>query len=153
MERLTPSQAATRIKNYCAYQERCHSEVRNKLFSFGLSASDVDEIITDLIAQNFLNEERYAIQFAGGKFRLKYWGRKKIERELKFKGVSDYCIRKSVNSINETEYEKIFLKLAEQKKQSLRSEKNIFIKKRKIQDFLLSKGYELELISDFLKKT
>ncbi|MEJ7684971.1 MAG: RecX family transcriptional regulator [Segetibacter sp.] len=75
--RLTKEQALEKIKQYCGYQERCHSEVKDKLYSYGLQKNEVDEIISQLIENNYLNEERFAIQFAGGKFRMKNWGRKK----------------------------------------------------------------------------
>ncbi|MBN9349953.1 MAG: RecX family transcriptional regulator [Chitinophagaceae bacterium] len=151
MERLTYSQALGRIQKYCAYQERCHSEVREKLFSLGMNQEEREEIISHLIANNFLNEERFAIHFARGKFRLKTWGKLKIEMELKRKGVSGYCIRKALSQIDTAAYENTFLTLAEKKRQSLKSEKNIFIRNRKIKNFLLSKGYDAGLIYSYLK--
>lgn len=146
MQNLTPDQAFQKIKQYCAYQERSHSEVKDKLYGYGLNRKEVDEQISKLIEENYLNEERFAIQFAGGKFRIKKWGRVKIKYELRKKQVSDYCIKKALSSIGEEEYERTLNKLFEEKRASLRSEKNIFIKKKKIQDHLLQKGYEAELV-------
>jgi regulatory protein len=120
--------------------------VRDKLYSFGLNKKEVEEIISTLISENYLNEERFAIHFAGGKFRMKQWGQIKIKQALKFKKVSDYCIRKALKDIDAKEYERIFQKLAEQKLKTLKSEKNIFIKKRKLQDFLLQRGFESALV-------
>jgi regulatory protein len=148
---FTPQQSVPKIKQYCAYQERCHSEVREKLYSFGLKKIDVDEIISTLIVENYLNEERFAIQFAGGKFRMKQWGKIKIKQALKLKQVSDYCIKKALKEIDSSEYEKAFHKLSEQKLKTLKSERNIFIKKRKLQDFLLQKGFENEMISELIR--
>jgi regulatory protein len=147
-QNFTPDQSLPKIKQYCAYQERCHAEVRDKLYSFGLNKQEVEEIISILITENYLNEERFAIHFAGGRFRMKYWGKNKIKQALKFKQVSDYCIKKALKEIDTVEYEKTFHKLAEQKLKTLKSEKNIFTKKRKLQDFLLMKGYESELIRE-----
>jgi regulatory protein len=144
----TPEQALPKIKQYCAYQERCHAEVRDKLYSFGLHKNEVEEIISGLITENYLNEERFAIHFAGGKFRMKQWGKIKIKQALKFKQVSDYCIRKALKEIDAHEYEKTFQKLVQQKLKTLKSEKNIFIKKRKLQDFLLQKGFESEIVRE-----
>lgn len=152
MEKLTPLQALARIRHYCAYQERCHKEVKDKLLGYGLNVREAEEIISNLIADDFLNEQRFAIHFAGGKFRAKKWGRRKIEMELKKREVSDYCIRKAMEIINGEAYDEVFFKLAEKKKLSLKSEKNIFIKKRKIKDFLLSKGYEAEMIYAYINK-
>ena len=150
MEPTILSRAFKRIKHYCAYQERCHSEVKNKLYSFGLQKTEVEDIISQLISEDYLNEERFAIHFAGGKFRMKHWGKQRIESELKFRKVSDYCIRKALSMITDEDYENNFLKLAEKKRNSLKSEKNIFIKKRKIRDFLLSKGYSYDIIYKYL---
>ena len=149
---LTPEQAIPKIKQYCAYQERCHAEVRDKLYSFGLHKNDVEEMISQLISENYLNEERFAIHFAGGKFRMKQWGKIKIKQALKFKQVSEYCIRKALKEIDTGEYEGTFQKLVEQKLKSLKSEKNIFIKKRKLQDFLLQKGFETSMILEAVNR-
>ena len=147
LQTFTPEQAIPKIKQYCAYQERCHAEVKDKLYSYGLHRKEVDEIIVQLIGENYLNEERFAIQYAGGKFRIKYWGKNKIKQALKQKKVSDYCIKKALKVIDDADYRKTFEKLAEQKLATLKSEKNIFIKKKKLQDFLLMKGYESELVN------
>jgi regulatory protein len=150
LQTFTPEQSFQKIKQYCAYQERCHAEVRDKLYSFGLHKNEVEEMIFTLITENYLNEERFAIHFAGGKFRMKQWGKSKIKQALKFKQVSDYCIRKALKEIDSKEYKRTFQKLAEQKLETLKSEKNIFIKKRKLQDFLLQKGFENEMIREAL---
>ena len=149
---FTFEQALQKIKQYCAYQERCHSEVRDKLYSFGLRQSEVEEMITLLIVENYLNEERFAIHFAGGKFRMKQWGKHKIKQALKLRQVSDYCINKALKQIDAKEYQRTFQKLNEQKLKTLKNEKNIFIKKRKLQDFLLQKGYESEWVKNAVNK-
>lgn len=152
LQYFTPDQSLPKIKQYCAYQERCHSEVRDKLYSFGLNKHEVEEIISVVITENYLNEERFAIHYAGGKFRMKGWGKNKIKQALKFKQVSDYCIRKALKEIDDTDYKKLLQKLAEQKLKTIKSEKNIFIKKRKLQDFLLQRGFESTLIHEIIKK-
>ncbi|MEP6627996.1 MAG: regulatory protein RecX [Ginsengibacter sp.] len=152
LQYFTPDQSLPKIKQYCAYQERCHSEVRDKLYSFGLNKGEVEEIISVLITEKYLNEERFAIHYAGGKFRMKGWGKNKIKQALKFKQVSEYCIKKALVQIDFDDYERVFQKLAQQKLSTLRSEKNIFIKKRKLQDFMLQRGFETSMIYDFMKK-
>jgi len=142
--------ALEKIKHYCSYQERNHQEVKDKLYSFGLYAAQVEELLSELIAENYLNEERYAIAFAGGKFRMKDWGRIKIRYELKKNKVSDYCIKKALAQIDETDYIKTAKKLMTYKLNALKSEKNAFIKKNKTKQYLLQKGYELEIIIDLL---
>jgi regulatory protein len=149
-QKFTPLQALPKAKHYCAYQERCHSEVKEKLYGFGLNTKEVDQIISTLIEENYLNEERFAIQFAGGHFRSKKWGRVKIKYQLKQKQVSEYCIKKALKQIDEEEYLKTLQQIFEAKLKTLKSEKNIFIKKRKLQDHLLQKGFEADLIKDFI---
>ena len=144
--------ALQKIRHFCSYQERSHQEVKDKLYSFGLYKDEVETLLSQMIEENYLNEERYAVAFAGGKFRVRQWGRVKIKYELKQKRVSDYCIKKALASIDEDDYEKTLEKLFEDKKASLRSEKNIFIKKQKIQAYLMQKGFEPSLVSEYLKK-
>lgn len=149
--KFSKEQALPKIKQYCAYQERCHSEVKEKLYSFRLYKTEVEQLLSQMIEENYLNEERFAIQYAGGKFRMKQWGRVKIKHALKQKQVSEYCIKKALSQIAEKDYNETFYKLAEQKLKTLKSEKNIFIKKRKLQDYLLQKGYEMELVCSLFK--
>ena len=143
--------ALEKAKHYCAFQERCHREVREKLYSINLKKHEVETLLTQLIEEGYLNEERFAVAFAGGKFRIKQWGKVKIGFELKQRQVSDYCIRNALNTINNADYNKTFIALANKKLQSLATEKNVFRKKRKVQDYLLQKGYEHRLISAWLK--
>jgi regulatory protein len=151
-QKLTPLLAIPKLKQYCAYQERCHSEVKEKLAGYGVYGDDAALIISNLIEENYLNEERFAIHFAGGRFRVKQWGRVKIKYELKQKQVSEYCIKKALKSIGEDDYEATLQKLTEQKLKTLKGEKNIFIKKRKLQDFLLQRGFENELVRAMVNK-
>lgn len=143
-------QALQKAKQYCAYQERCHNEVKEKLYSLGMHKNEVNELLSELISENYLNEERFAIQFAGGKFRIKQWGRIKIKHALKYKQVSDYCIKKALASISETDYRDTLQKLFNQKLKTLKAEKNIFIKKRKLQDHLIQKGFETALVQQLI---
>jgi regulatory protein len=147
---LTKEQALQKARHYCVYQERCHSETKEKLYSMGLWKNHVEELISQLIEENYLNEERYAIAFAGGKFRTRHWGRVKIKYELLQKKISPYCIKKAIGEIDDSAYNKTFLKLAETKWESLKSEKNIFTRKRKTRDYLLQKGFEHALINQFI---
>ena len=139
-------EALQKAKQYCAYQERCHSEVKEKLYGFGLHKNDVDELLSELISENYLNEERFAIQFAGGRFRIKQWGRVKIKYALKQKQVSEYCINQALATIDEKDYNRTLEKLFEQKLKTLKTEKNSFVKKRKLQDHLVLRGFETGLV-------
>jgi regulatory protein len=131
-----------KIKHYCAYQERSHAEAREKLYSFGLYRQEVETLLSQLIEENYLNEERFAVAFAGGKFRMKQWGKTKIKYELQQKRVSAYCIKTALALIDEADYERCLQKLAAAKLATLQNEKNIFAKKTKLQNYLLQKGFE-----------
>jgi len=150
-KQLTKEQALQKLKHYCAYQERCHSEVKDKLYTLGVWKKDHDEIMATLIEENYLNEERFAIAFAGGRFRVKQWGRVKIKYELKQKQVSDYCIKKALKQIGEEDYLAVLDKLAKEKYASLKSEQHL-IRKKKTIDYLLGKGFEMELVRRALEK-
>ena len=150
-QHLTREQALQKIKHYCAYQERSHKEVKEKLYSYGLRSVIVEELIGLLIEENYLNEERFAKQFAGGKFRLKQWGKHKITYELKLKQVSNYNIKAALESIDETDYAKTLQKIAIAKWNTLTTD-NIFTRQSKVYAYLLQKGYEKNLINETIKK-
>jgi regulatory protein len=148
---LSLEQALQKARHYCGYQERCHQDVKEKLYSFGLQKRDVEQALATLIEGNYLNEERFAVQYAGGHFRLKSWGRVRIRYELKQKQVSDYCIRKALATIGEEEYEQALSRLAEDRAEALAGEPNAYIRRQKLQEYLLRKGYEPDRIAAVLK--
>ena len=141
---LSREEALKKLQRYCAYQDRCHQDVRSKLLDLGVYGMDLEEIITELIADNFLNEERFARSFARGKFRVKHWGRIRIIRELKLRKISDYCLRKAMEEIDEEEYLNVLHKEIE-KKNRLLKEPNVFRRRQKIVQHLLRRGFETEL--------
>jgi regulatory protein len=143
---LTKEQAIQKLRHYCSYQERSHSEVKQKLWDLGVRKVEHDEIISSLIEDDYLNEERFAIQFVGGKFRMKDWGRKKIYYGLKEKGIGDYIIKKAMKEIDDDVYRKTLQGLAEKKYDSLKGEQYL-VRKKKTVDYLLQKGYEPELVT------
>lgn len=146
LARLSKEEAARKIRHYCAYQERCHREVKEKLYSFGLYSNDVNEIVANLIEDNYLNEERFAIQFAGGKFRMKQWGRVKILRELQQRGVGTYNIKAALKEIDEEQYTSVLYKLAEKKWASLKTDQYL-VRMSKTTTYLLQKGFEPQLVN------
>ena len=147
----TPLQALPKIQHFCAYQERCHSEVMDKLYSFGLNKNEVDQLVSKLIEDNYLNEERFARSFVNDKFRFNKWGRKKIEYQLKAKRVSAYNIKSGMKAIDEEDYWKLLEKEATNKLESLQKEKNLHTRNAKVFQYLLSRGFESNLISEVLK--
>ena len=150
-KKLTPSEAFAKICQYCAYQERSHLQVRNKLLGYGLYRSDAEELISKLIVEGFLNEERFAKAFAGGKFRIKKWGRNKISHELESHFVTDRCIQKGLDEIDEGEYRNTLKSLL--KKKFGRPEKTgVFNRRNKAAKYAIGKGYEPELVWRMLKE-
>ncbi len=149
---LTKEQALQKLKHYCAYQERCHQEVKEKLYNLGVWKKEHDEIMATLIEENYLNEERFAIAFAGGRFRIKQWGRVKIKYELKQKQVSEYCIKKALKQIDVEEYLKVLTKLAKAKYAALKADQYL-VRKKKTMDYLVGKGYEGEFVIGLVEKS
>jgi regulatory protein len=148
--KLNPQQAFVKAQKYCAYQERCQQEVRDKLYEWGLHYHEVEKIISDLIIDNFLNEERFAKAYAGGKFRIKKWGRIKIKIELKKRKISEYCIKKAMQEIKEEDYIETIKTLISKKSKDIK-DKNIQIRNYKLAKYIASKGFEQSLIFDLLK--
>ena len=143
--------ALQKMQAFCAYQERCHSEVKTKLIALGIYGDAIDEIIIELIQDNFLNEERFAKAFAHGKSNIKNWGKIRIKQELKLRKISEYCIRKALEEISDEDY-RARLKGLIIKKNKLLTETNDFQRNQKIFHYALQKGYESELISATLQE-
>ena len=150
-KKLTPQESLVRIYRYCAYQERSHQEVRSKLFEYGLHAGEVDELMARLITEGFLNEERFAKAFSGGKFRIKKWGRLKIQRALASRGLTENCIARGMKEIDGTDYNKALKEILKKKAKQL-DERNPFKKRDKVARFAIGKGYEPELVWDIVKE-
>ncbi len=141
--------AKVKAGNYCAYRERTHQEVRDKLYELGLHRDEVEEVLTELIMEDFVNEERFAKSYARGKFNLKRWGKVKIAYELKRRKISNYCIDQAMLEIPPDDYDNVIVHIIEQKKKSYSGD--IFKVKNKIARYLINKGYESELVWDKLK--
>lgn len=147
--KLSPEKALEKGRRYCAYQERSPVEVREKLLQYGLSASQVETCLVQLIEEGFLQEQRFAEAFAGGKFRMKQWGRVKIEKRLQFHQLSPHCIAKAMRVIDEKEYRQT-LKTILIKKFSLPSKDEV--QKYKAAQFAIGKGYEPDLVWEVIRE-
>lgn len=147
----TVDEATKLLENYCAYQERCHKEVEQKMYDLKLIPEAKEKIILHLIQHNFLNEERFSIAFVRGKFSIKNWGKQRIINELKFKNISPYNINSALKEIDENDYLQSLEKLAK-KKLPLIKESNKFKKSSKLANYLISKGYESDLVFKVVKK-
>ena len=144
-------EAKARLEALCAYQERCSFELSKKMNQWGINRDEQDQLLAELISTNFLNEERFAEAFVSGKVRIKRWGKIKIQIELKKRFISTYSINKAIKSINLEEYWDNLMHLAE-RKWALTQEKDDYKKRMKVSQFLASKGYELDLISDAVRE-
>ena len=144
--------ALQKAANWCAYQERSQQEARDKLYEWQMKPFEVEEIISTLISDNFLNEERFAFSYVSGKFKIKKWGKIKIKQGLKLKRVTDPIIKKALNSIDGDEYFETLRGLLE-KKQLVEKEKNAMKRQFKLVNYLYGKGYEKDLIFTLLKSS
>ncbi|MBK6837146.1 MAG: RecX family transcriptional regulator [Bacteroidetes bacterium] len=147
---IHPDKAYPKALKYCAYQERSQQEVRDKLYSWGLHRNEVENIIVDLISEGYLKEERFAIAFAGGKFRMKKWGKIKIKLALKAKKVSDPLIRKALAEISENDYIKTLREVLNKRKKIVK-EKNPIKRKYSIASYAIQRGFEPELVWEILR--
>jgi regulatory protein len=145
---MTNEEAFSKLLKYCTYQERCHEEVRTKLLSLKVYGNDLENIMSRLIENGFLNEERYAKTYAGSKFRQMGWGRTKIMYQLKFRKISDYCIREAMKEINEEDYIRTLRAQLEKRKKQVEGDKNWI---HKTVQHLISKGFEADLVWKELK--
>jgi regulatory protein len=147
---IAPLAAAEKMRNWCAYQERSQNEARQKLYEFRLEPEITESIIIELINENYLNDERFAMAFASGKFRIKQWGKIKIKMGLRQHKISDYCIKKALESIGDTDYEKALVKVIEKKLNHTKGgdqRKNFYT----VSNHAISRGFESELVIEQLK--
>nr|WP_157207298.1 regulatory protein RecX [Mariniflexile maritimum] len=143
----TVQEATKKLEHYCAYQERCHKEVVQKLQSMHMIPEAIDVIVVHLIQHNFLNEARFAKAFVRGKFKFKAWGRRRLTFELKQKDVSKVNINQALADISDAEYIGVFNDLAEKKALSIK-EPNVLKKKKKFTEYFLYRGWESHLVYD-----
>ena len=148
---LTKFEALGKLKQYCAYQERCHKEVRYKLVSLGMRGSDVEEIMDELICEGYLDETRYARSYARGKLRIKKWGWLKIKRSLQVKGISDYNLRQAHLELDAEEYKDILNAVLERKWTSL-LRRGIKHPQAQTYNYAMSRGFEPHLIIPLLQQ-
>jgi regulatory protein len=146
----SPEEAFEKLTTFCAYQERCPWEIRRKLYEKGIFDDKAEQLITELIAEEFVNEERYARAFARGKFRLKKWGRNRIRMELKMREVSEQLIRKGLSEIDPEEYYDTLLTQIEKKWESTH-DPDSYKKKFKVTQYLMNKGFEMDLVKEAIE--
>ena len=139
-----------KAERYCAYQERSSHELKQKLKELGADEKTLEEIITSIQEDDFQNDERFALLFTSGKFRIKRWGKIKIRSELRMKKIPDTLIKTALDSINESDYKKTIQHLIQKKEKEVQRDKPEH-RKQKIFRFLLSKGFESNLILSNLK--
>ena len=124
--------------------------MKNKLHELELSSSEVEEMISHLITEGYLNEERFAKAFVGGKFRVKNWGRIKIVNALEAKGLTKNCIRIGLQEIDDADYHRTIESLV-LKKLDQTDEGNIYVKREKLATHVIQKGFEPELVWEVVK--
>jgi regulatory protein len=148
----TLKEATTKLEGYCAYQERCHKEVNQKLREMRMIPEAVDIIILHLLKYNFLNETRFTQAYARGKFNHKKWGKQRIVRELRYRDISKYNIDLGLKEITDEDYENTFNELSEKRYFQLSTENNLQKKRKKLADYLLYRGWESFLVYDKVRE-
>lgn len=143
----TYDEALNHLQKLCVIEDRCHFDLRRKLIEHKVYGDDLENILSDLITEGFLNEERYAKAFIRGKYRQKKWGRNKIRQALKQKHISEYCIKKGMKEIDLEEYYDILLEQTAKKLRTTR-ESNPYKLKQKVVNYLMTRGFEYELIAE-----
>ena len=145
MKTYAVAEALEKMRHYCAYQERCHKEVKNKLYSMQMIPEAITQIVGTLVSENYLNESRFALQFAQGKFSIKHWGKMRITRELKTRSISDYDIRKALSVIDDNDYLEKISAISAKKWEQLEGTKPQ-VRKQKLYQYLAYRGWETHLI-------
>jgi len=148
---FTLKEATKKLEGYCAYQERCHKEIVQKLRNMNMIPEAIDEIITHLIQENYLNEERFAQSFARGKFNIKKWGKNRIVNELKFRGISKYNIKTALKEIEDEMYLTTLDYLSKKRLEAIK-ETNKQKRRKKLADYLLYRGWESHLVYGKIKE-
>ena len=148
----TVSEATKKLEKYCAYQERCHQEVVRKLREMRMIPAAIDQITVHLIDHDYLNEERFAMEFTRGKFHVKNWGKVRLKIELQRRNISKYIITKALNQIDQDTYLAAFEEISEKKWERLAGESNLRKRRRKLLEYLQYRGWENDLIFDRLNK-
>jgi regulatory protein len=147
---LSKAEALRKLEHYCAYQDRCHSEVRSKLLSLGVYGDTLEEVMAELIIGRFLDEERFARSYVRGKFRLKKWGRIRIKQELRFRKISAYCTRKGLEEIEEDEYRACLETILKKKIKEYSRKSDNYTSRQKAAVYANGRGYEYPLIWEIL---
>ncbi|MBT8232591.1 MAG: RecX family transcriptional regulator [Saprospiraceae bacterium] len=142
--------ALLKLQRYCAYQDRCHQEVRSKLLSIKVYGDDLEQVMSELIRDDYLNEERFAKSYSRGKFRIKKWGKVKILQGLKARHISDYCIKKGMAEIEDDEYRET-IKLVLLNQMDRNTHLKPYLAKDKAIKYAISRGFETEIVYEVVK--
>lgn len=142
---LNKEEALALMQKYCVYQDRCHQEVRYRLLEHQIYGDDLEDIITDLITEDFLNDERFAIAYASGKSKIKKWGKIKISQELKKRNISPYCIKRALSQIDSEAYFDNLIQIIRQRWDGTSTD---YHTRNRLTAYAARKGYEYELIKE-----
>ncbi|MBB4080003.1 regulatory protein [Lewinella aquimaris] len=148
----TAEQALEALQHYCAYQDRCHKEAREKLHELGFYGDPAEEVIVELIHEKYLDEERFARSYARGKFKIKRWGRYKIRAELRQRQLSAYCIKQAMKEIDQNEYYGTLCSELERRNGVEKAGQHPYLRRRKLADYMVKRGFESGLVWEAIKE-
>lgn len=150
MQKYPPQETMARMRGWCDRQERCHKHVQDKLADWGYFGHKAQEIISELIASNYLNEERFARAYVSGRHRIKGWGRKLIVQHLKALRISEPCIKLGLKELDPAEYDQTLDNWIDRKMHQWKGLKP-FDRNGKVAQFVIRKGYEADIVWDKIK--
>lgn len=145
------NEAREKIRAYCLYRERSQQEVNAKLESYGLIPEVRDTLISELIQERYLDEERFARAFVRGKYKIKKWGRYKIKQALYPHKLSEYVLKKAFSEIDPDLYYRNLLQVCE-KRWPLSKGANAYQRKLKLRAYLQNRGFESDLVQEAIRE-
>lgn len=148
---LTPDQVLDKMAKYCAYQERCVKEVRDKLKTFDIAEEEKTKILEYLLDNHFVNDERYAKAFVRGKVNQSGWGVNKIRFHLIQKGINKDIIEEALGQTDEEAYRQRLIEILKTKAKTVKADSD-FEKKRKLASYAMQKGFEGPLVWEVVKE-
>lgn len=148
---LTPDQVLDKMAKYCAYQERCVKDVRDKLKTFEIPEEEKAKILDYLLDNRFVNDERFVKSFVRGKINQNGWGMNKIRFHLMQKSIDKELIDEALEQTGEEVYRQRLIDILKAKSKTIKAETD-FEKKRKLAAYAMQKGFEGNLVWEVLKE-
>jgi regulatory protein len=147
----------TRAKNiayrYLSYRPRSFAEVEKKLRDKEFGDALVDAVLSDLVRLGFINDQRFADQWAQSRIRLRGLGRRRIEQELRNKGVDRETVSRTLKDVLAPDLEIETARKAAERKLATMKTLDRETMRRRLGGFLERKGFSYKVIRNILKES